>query len=96
MPGNLMLGLPRCRGAQVESGAQRCGHDGNLLTSSARPEQFVEQIAEPCLEHVDLGLRDRHMLGPVVGGDSFRKIMFRLRRAAGKGPRLAEQLVKLL
>ena len=36
------------------------------LRSSARPEQFVEEVAEPCLEHVDLGVRDRHALGPIV------------------------------
>jgi hypothetical protein len=30
------------------------------------PEQLVEDIAEPCLEHVDLGIRDRHPLRPVV------------------------------
>jgi hypothetical protein len=29
-------------------------------------EQLVEDIAEPCLEHVDLGIRDRHPLGPVI------------------------------
>ena len=34
--------------------------------SSAWPEQFVEQIAEPCLEHVKLGVGDRHMLRPIV------------------------------
>ena len=31
-----------------------------------RTEQFVENIAEPCLEHVDLGIRDRHPLGPII------------------------------
>jgi hypothetical protein len=29
-------------------------------------EQLVENIAEPRLEHVDLGIRDRHPRGPVV------------------------------
>jgi hypothetical protein len=29
-------------------------------------EQLVENIAEPCLEHLDLGIRDRHPRGPVI------------------------------
>jgi hypothetical protein len=32
-------------------------------------EQFVESIAEPCLEHIDLGTRDRHPIGPVVNDE---------------------------
>jgi len=36
--GDIMLGLPRRRDAQVKGGALRRGHDGNLLTSSAWPE----------------------------------------------------------
>ena len=71
-----MLGLPRRRDAQIEGGAQRHGHAGNLLTSSRRPEQFVEQVAEPCFEYVDFGIRDRHARGPVVHDAPSLNIMF--------------------
>jgi hypothetical protein len=64
---DIVLGLPRRRDAQVKSGAQRHGNGKCLLRSSARPEQFIEQVAEPRLEHVNLGLGDRNMLRPVVG-----------------------------
>ncbi len=63
---DIMLGLPRRRDAQIEGGAQRHGHRGNLLTSSRRPEQFVEKITEPRFEYVDFGVRDRHARGPIV------------------------------
>ena len=87
--------LPRRRDAQVEGGAQRHGHGVcPLLTSSARPEQLIEEIAEPSLEHVHLGFRDRNMLGPVVGDGPDRKVV--LRRPAGKWPRVAKQRCKLL
>jgi hypothetical protein len=32
-----------------------------------RSEEFVEEIAELWLEHVDLNLSDRNTLGPIVG-----------------------------
>ena len=71
-----MLGLPRRRDAQIEGGAQRHGHGRCLLIrSSARPEQLVEQVAEPCLEHVHLGVGDRDMLGPVVGDGPRREVV---------------------
>ena len=89
-----MLGLPRGRDAQIKGGAQRHGHDGKLLTSSARPEQLVEQVAEPRLEHIDLGFCDGHALGPVVGDGPALKIV--LWRTAWKRPRFAKQRMKLL
>ncbi|MCF6367544.1 hypothetical protein [Rhizobium halophilum] len=30
-------------------------------------QEFVEHIAEPTLEHVNLGLGDRNIIGPIVG-----------------------------
>lgn len=48
--------------------------------SSARPEQFVEQIAEPRIEYINLGLRDRHAFGPVVRDGPFFNVV--LGRAA--------------
>jgi hypothetical protein len=36
------------------------------MMTLSRAEQLVENIAEPCLEHIDLGLRDQHLFGPVV------------------------------
>jgi hypothetical protein len=36
---------------------------GLLVRSSARPEQFIEEVAEPTLEHLHLGLRDRNGTG---------------------------------
>ena len=44
--------------------------------SSRRPEQFIEQVAEPCLEDVDLGVRDRHARGPVVHDAPGLNVMF--------------------
>jgi hypothetical protein len=64
---DIVLGLSRGRDAQVQGGAQRYGHDGcSLLRSPARSEEFIEQIAEPCLEHIHLGVRDRNALGPII------------------------------
>ena len=34
-----------------------------------RLEQLIEEIAEPCLEHVELGIGDRHRGGPIVRDD---------------------------
>ena len=61
-----MLRLARRRDAQIEGGALRHGHAGNLLTSSRRPEKFVEKVAEPGFENGHLGIRDRHARGPIV------------------------------
>jgi hypothetical protein len=57
-----VLGRPRRRDAQVQGGAQRHGHREYPLRSSARPEQFIEQIAEPCLEHIELGVGNRNAM----------------------------------
>jgi hypothetical protein len=77
-----MLGLARRRDAQIEGGAQRHGHGSSLLMMSLfRPEQFVEDIAEPPLEQIDLGLADGDMLRPVVGDDPVRQLVLRLRAA---------------
>ena len=90
-----MLGLPRRRDAQIKGGAQRHGHGNSLLlTSSAWPEQLIEKVGEPSLEHLHLGLRDGHMPWPVVGDGPGREVVFR--RPAGERPRVAEQLFKLL
>ncbi len=81
-----MLGLPRRRDAQIEGGAQRHGHGKCLLTSSARPEQFVEEVAEPCLEYVEFGVRDRHTLGPIVGDAHVSTSCLTGRPRRGHGP----------
>ncbi len=70
--------------AQVESGAQWHGHGKAPLKSSARPEQLVEEVAEPRFKHVHLGLRDRHALGPIVRDGPGREIV--LRRPANARP----------
>ena len=89
-----MLGLPRRRDAQIEGGAQRHGHGAiSLSNHRRRPEQFVEQVAEPCLEHVDLGLRDRHARGPVVGDGPGRDIMLRRPAKARPGLQLDVKIV---
>ena len=53
--------------------------------SVAGREQLVEQVAEPSLEHLDLGLGDGHVLGPVVGHGPGGRIIGagRPRRRAG-------------
>ncbi|HUO22569.1 MAG TPA: hypothetical protein VMU59_08655 [Caulobacteraceae bacterium] len=91
---HVMLGLPRRRDAQVKGSAQRHGHDDNLLTSSARPEQLVEQVAEPRLEHIDFGLGDGDALRPIVGDGPPLKVIFR--RTARKRPRPPQQSFELL
>jgi hypothetical protein len=35
--------------------------------SAAGAEQLIEKIAEPLLEHVNLGFRDRNDIRPIVG-----------------------------
>jgi len=98
--GNVMLGLPRSRNAQIQGSAYLSAglsldHDRGLLAaSSTRPEQLVEKVAEPSLEHLDLGLRNRNAFRPVIGDGPCRQIV--LGRAAGKRPRLSKQLVQLL
>nr|WP_263596060.1 hypothetical protein [Brevundimonas aurantiaca] len=81
---HVMLRLPRRRDAQIEGGAQRHGHGNELLTSLARPEQLVEDIAEPCLKYIHLGGRDRDALWPVVCDGPGRKIV--LWRSPGTRP----------
>ena len=90
-----MLGLPRYRDAQIEGGAQRHAHGrGFLVRSSALREKLVEQVSEPPLEHVDLGIRDGNALRPIVGDGPRGKIV--LGWAAWKRPWRAENLVKLV
>jgi hypothetical protein len=64
---DIMLGLPCRRNAQIKGGAQRHGHGKVLLRSSARSEKLIEEVAEPGLENIHLGLRNRHAFRPVVG-----------------------------
>lgn len=88
-----MLGLPRRRDAQIKGGAQRHGHGRCLLIwSSALPEQLVEEVAEPRLEHVHLGVRDRDTRGPVVGDGPRLKVV--LRRPANAELKLAGVVIK--
>jgi hypothetical protein len=82
-----MFGLPGRRDAQIEGGANRHGHGRRLLTSSsAGPEQFVKEVAEPRLDYVELGVHDRNALGPIIGDDPAREVV--LRWPADARPRL--------
>jgi hypothetical protein len=63
---DIVLGLPRRRDAQIQGGAQRHGHRDCPFRSSVRPEQLIEKIAKPCLEHIEFGVGDRHRVGPIV------------------------------
>lgn len=36
--------------------------------------QFIEQVAEPSLEHLNLGFHDRNGVGPVVGHGPFGEV----------------------
>jgi len=85
-----MLGLPRRRDAQIKGGAQRQGHRRYLLTSSARPEQFVKKITEPRFKNVDLGIRDWHTDGPIVDDAPGLNVVFD--RAAKARPRIRHDM----
>jgi len=91
---DIVLGLPRRRDAQVKGGAQRHGHRDCPLRSSARPEQFIEEIAEPCLEHVELGVGDRHRVGPIVHDGPCLNIMLGRAADARPGRRLDVKIVR--
>lgn len=93
-PHPAMCALPRGGRPQIEDGAQRYGHDGSLLSSSAWPEHLVRHLTEPALENLHLRLGDRDGFRPVAGDGPGREVM--LRRAAGgfgrarHGDRIAE------
>lgn len=57
---DIVLSLPRCGDAHIRCGAQRRGRRDCPLRLLAWPEQLIEAIAEPCLEHVEFRLGDRH------------------------------------
>src|SRR5262249_50285433 len=78
----------------VKGGAQRHGHGRCLLVrSSARPEKLVEEIAEPCLEHVHLGVGDGDALRPIVRDRPGRQVMLRRPADATRGRRPAVKIV---
>jgi len=73
---------------------QRHGHRDFPLRSSARPEQLIEEIAEPCLEHVELGVGDRHSVGPIVRDGPCLNIMLGRAADARPGRRLDLKIVR--
>jgi hypothetical protein len=92
--GEIAVRLPPGRDPQVEGGANHCGH-GVLPPSIACREQLVEQVAEPSLEHVDLGVGHWHVLRPVIGhrpGDQIGPS--RSPRAASRSARVVVQVVR--
>ena len=89
-----MLCLPRRRDAQIEGGALRHGHAGNLLTSSRRPEKFVEKVAEPGFEHRHLGLCDGNARRPVISNGPGRRVD--LERAADMATGRASVVVEVV
>src|SRR5690606_10360002 len=96
---NVMLGLPGRRDAQIKGDTHPiqklgCGHGRSLLLkSSARPEEFVEQIAEPTLENVNLGLGDRNIFWPIVGDAHPLAILVEKWRVAGSRPAVRRGVV---
>src|SRR4029077_14587191 len=58
---------------------------------SVWPEQFIEEIAEPRLEHVHLGLHNRDALRPIVRDGPIGKIVFD--RATDTRPRSGPGIV---
>jgi hypothetical protein len=94
----IRLALPRRRDAQIEGGALRHGHAGNLLISSQRPEQFVEHVAEPRFEYIHLGIRDRHLRGPVVHDAPCLNVVFdraaKVRPGAGHDIEIGRQFAE--
>lgn len=54
-----------------------------LLNSSAGSEQPVEDVAEPCLEHIDIALCDGKAFWPAVADGPVRKGEF-LRAASAR------------
>jgi hypothetical protein len=92
--GEIAVRLPAGRDPQVEGGANRCGHDV-LPPSIACREQLVEQIAEPSLEHVNLGLGHGHVLPPVIGHRPLDRIdLPRSPRAASRSTHIVVQIVR--
>ncbi|EAQ35132.1 probable conjugal transfer protein traA [Nitrobacter sp. Nb-311A] len=72
----------------AQSYAERRG-----ITAHAH-DAAVEQVAEPSLEHLDLGLCDRNGVGPVIGHGPCAEVV--LGRPTGERPRIAQQFLKLL
>jgi hypothetical protein len=64
------------------------------LRSPARPEQFIEEIAEPCLEHVHLGVRDGDALGPIIPDLPVREILWRSAHATGRRGSVIQDAVR--
>src|SRR5665213_4079600 len=62
--------------------------------SVAGREQLIEQVAEPGLEHVDLGLCYRHFVGPVIGNGPGRRML--RRRSANATNRRARIVIEVV
>jgi hypothetical protein len=62
--------------------------------SSGRPEQFIEELAEPCLENVELGVGDRHRVGPIVRNGPRLNVVLRRAPDARLGHRLDVEIVR--
>jgi hypothetical protein len=62
---------------ELEFYVRRLAKNGVRLVSITQ-EMGDEQIAEPCLEHVELGIGDWHRVGPIVGdGPRFNIVLGR-------------------
>src|ERR1700676_5290076 len=88
--------LSACR--PVETRRYRAARTGTVMAISPRSvaggEQLVEQVAEPGLEHLDLGLGHRHVLGPIILHGPPARIIGR--RPAGAPGRRARVVVKIV
>ncbi|MBG0809536.1 hypothetical protein IY145_09105 [Methylosinus sp. H3A] len=49
-----------------------------LAPSSTWSESLVEQVAEPRLDYIDLGARDRDFFGPIIGDSPGFEVSLRL------------------
>jgi len=65
-----------------------------LLPPEARREQFIKEIAEPCLEHIKLGIGDRHRVGPIVRDRPGGQVVLRRPADARPGLRLDVKVVR--
>lgn len=96
--GQVVVGLPAGRDAQIERGfckrgdrghrmicGGRLGHRTGLLSLGPRPEKFVEFLREMRFHDPKFGISDRNEIGPIVGDDDWPVVVRPRARSAPEG-----------